>query len=332
MRKSLVAVFGLLVSILVVLTVINVSTAATSAPAPGPVLAVTPSRIMDTRTNFGVSGPLAPNQDVSLQVAGRGGVPLTASSVFVNVTVTEPTAGGYITVYPTGSSRPNASSLNFSPNQTIPNLVIIVLGTGGKIQLFNGSPGTVHLIADVTGYVDGGAPTTTTASTTTTTTASSTTTTPPVSSAVWVWGQRGQDDVHPTPSVIPELADVGVAEITYWYALKSDGTVLVYSGITNEWNAVAGISGVIHIARSDWDYYALKSDGTVWAWGSNGQGELGNNSTVDSEVPVQVSGLTGITAISSGGSGYGNAFALKSDGTVWAWGYNGQGNWETIPR
>jgi RHS repeat-associated protein len=49
---------------------------------------------------------------------------------------------------------------------------------------------------------------------------------------------------------------------------------------------------------------------------------VGNNSTTDSHVPVQVSGLSGITAIAAGTS---HLLALKSDGTVWAWGYNSNG-------
>ena len=45
---------------------------------------------------------------------------------------------------------------------------------------------------------------------------------------------------------------------------------------------------------------ALKSDGTVWAWGSNSFGELGNGSNGNSNVPVEVSGLTGAVAIAGG--------------------------------
>ena len=66
----------------------------------------------------------------------------------------------------------------------------------------------------------------------------------------------------------------------------------------------------------------MKQDGTVWAWGGNEYGELGNGTNTDSNVPVQVSGLTGITAIAGGGS---HSLALKQDGTVWAWGGNEYG-------
>lgn len=68
---------------------------------------------------------------------------------------------------------------------------------------------------------------------------------------------------------------------------------------------------------------ALKSDGTVWGWGSNYQGELGDGTTTSRTTPVQVSGIAGVIAISEGGDEH--TLALKSDGTVWAWGYNYSG-------
>jgi alpha-tubulin suppressor-like RCC1 family protein len=69
---------------------------------------------------------------------------------------------------------------------------------------------------------------------------------------------------------------------------------------------------------------ALKTDGTVWTWGTNGFGELGTGTTTPdtSSRPVQVTPLTGITAISAG---TGHTMALKSDGTVWTWGQNSRG-------
>jgi len=72
----------------------------------------------------------------------------------------------------------------------------------------------------------------------------------------------------------------------------------------------------------------LKSDGTVWAWGDNNYGQLGNNLTLDSSLPVQVKGaggsgnLTGVNAIAAGNN---HTVALKYDGTVWAWGDTNRG-------
>jgi alpha-tubulin suppressor-like RCC1 family protein len=70
---------------------------------------------------------------------------------------------------------------------------------------------------------------------------------------------------------------------------------------------------------------ALKSNGTVWAWGNNGNGQLGNGTYTNSSTPVQVYGLTNVKRIAAGGR---LSLAVKTDGTVWAWGYNlyGLGN------
>jgi alpha-tubulin suppressor-like RCC1 family protein len=66
----------------------------------------------------------------------------------------------------------------------------------------------------------------------------------------------------------------------------------------------------------------LKNDGTVWAWGLNNFGQLGNGTNTDSNLPVQVNGLTAVTAIAGAG---GHSLALKNDGTVWTWGRDLEG-------
>ncbi len=76
------------------------------------------------------------------------------------------------------------------------------------------------------------------------------------------------------------------------------------------------------IAAGDSHSLSLCTDGTVWAWGNNGCGQLGDNTTVAKLYPVQVLGLSGITAIAAGHS---HSLALKNDGTVWAWGNNSSG-------
>jgi len=109
-----------------------------------------PARLLDTRVSVGA---IAPNQAVSLLVAGQGGVPpgLSPGAVVLNVTVTEPTAAGFITVFPSGFGRPLASDLNFSPGQTVANLVVVRLGDDGRILLYN-SHGFTHLVVDVMGW------------------------------------------------------------------------------------------------------------------------------------------------------------------------------------
>ena len=112
-----------------------------------------PARLLDTRDGTGAPiGAVGPGSDLVLQVTGRGGVPaFGVGAVVLNVTVTEPTAAGFITAYPTGAQRPTASNLNMVPGQTVPNLVLAKLGANGTITLFN-SAGSSHLVADVAGW------------------------------------------------------------------------------------------------------------------------------------------------------------------------------------
>ena len=78
-------------------------------------------------------------------------------------------------------------------------------------------------------------------------------------------------------------------------------------------------SGNLKVAAGNSHTIALKSNGTVWAWGWNFCGQLGNGTTKDKLVPIQVNGLNGVVSVSAG---YVHSIALKSDGTVWSWGYN----------
>jgi hypothetical protein len=128
----------------------------------GTFVALSPTRILDTRNAIGVDTTTAvpANGSVALTVAGVGGVPGSGvSAVLMNVTVTQPHHDGYVTAYPSGTGRPLASNLNFAANQTIPNLVTVKVGEDGKVLLYNGSPDTVQLVADVSGYFRAGTPT-----------------------------------------------------------------------------------------------------------------------------------------------------------------------------
>ena len=113
---------------------------------------VSPARVLDTRSGNGAAlGKLVGGSTVVLQVAGRGGVPVSGvSSVMLNVTVTEPGGDGYVTVFPCGSGVPGASNLNYVAGQTIPNLVAVKTDSLGRVCLF--STQSAHLIADVAGY------------------------------------------------------------------------------------------------------------------------------------------------------------------------------------
>ena len=113
---------------------------------------VVPGRILDTRT----STPIGAGATLDLPVLNRAGVPASGvSAVVVNLTVTTPSAAGFLTVFPTGAARPPTSSLNFAAGATVPNLVVAGVGAGGSISIFNHA-GTSHVIADVAGWFDQG--------------------------------------------------------------------------------------------------------------------------------------------------------------------------------
>ncbi|NMM24950.1 MAG: M4 family metallopeptidase [Phycicoccus sp.] len=114
--------------------------------------AVSPTRVMDTRTGTGAArAKVGPGGQVTLTIPG---LPAGTTAVALNVTSTNPSAGSYLTVYPAGQGRPTASNLNFVTAQTIPNLVIARVGAGNKVTFFNAA-GTVDVIADIAGYYAG---------------------------------------------------------------------------------------------------------------------------------------------------------------------------------
>jgi len=89
-------------------------------------------------------------------------------------------------------------------------------------------------------------------------------------------------------------------------------------------NDLPDITNIVSVAAGANHSLALDSDGKVYAWGHNGNGQLGNNSTTSSSVPVQVdtSGVLAgktITAIAAGGN---HSLALDSEGKIYAWGSN----------
>ncbi len=115
---------------------------------------VAPQRLLDTRQAIGVTGttPVPAGGDVVLHLPTIDGIdPSDVSAIAANVTVTQPTANGVLTVYPDGSSLPTASNLNFAKGQTVPNMVTVAPGLDGAVRIHNSSAGTVHVILDLAG-------------------------------------------------------------------------------------------------------------------------------------------------------------------------------------
>jgi alpha-tubulin suppressor-like RCC1 family protein len=141
---------------------------------------------------------------------------------------------------------------------------------------------------------------------------------------------------------------VGVIDVaggaSHSIALKSDGTVWTWGSNASSQLGDGGttsrklaaqvktannsfLTGVVAIAAGDNFSVAVKSDGTVWSWGLNASGQLGIGSTTTQKFAAQAklssaTALTGITDVACGAS---HVAALKSDGSVWTWGSNTNG-------
>ena len=114
---------------------------------------VLPSRLFDTRTGKGIrGGKLANRSSIDVKVAGKAGVPAKgATAVVLNLTVTEPSSAGYLSLTPTGAAAGTTSNVNFAAGDTVPNLAICRIGSGGQITLTGVGQG-MHALADVFGY------------------------------------------------------------------------------------------------------------------------------------------------------------------------------------
>jgi uncharacterized repeat protein (TIGR01451 family) len=155
--------------------------------------------------------------------------------------------------------------------------------------------------------------------------------------SVWTWGL----DQTGAPEPVEGLAGaVAVATVAGGgLALDAGGAVWEWKfskeGAVVDLARVPDLDGVIAIAGGNaigfWmcgdcgQRLALKNDGTIWAWGFNGDGQMGDGSADPDESraqPVQVAGLAGVTAIATGDA---HSLAVTRDGMVWAWGSNNTG-------
>ncbi len=121
----------------------------------GAYTALQPFRICDTRTGTGTEcssdGVLGQGGTMTFQVSGIDSVPSGAQSVVLNVTAISGTAGTFLTVFPAGNAVPTASNLNVSAQTNQANLVVVPLGPGGQVSIYN-SLGSINVAVDVQGY------------------------------------------------------------------------------------------------------------------------------------------------------------------------------------
>lgn len=124
----------------------------TVSPSASDFTAVAPVRVMDTRVGLGApKAPVAAHGTAVLTVAGVDSVPADATAVTLNLTATQGTANGVVTVYPDGTTRPGTSNLNYGGNENVANLVTVPL-VDGKVDFYNNSAGSVDLLADLQGW------------------------------------------------------------------------------------------------------------------------------------------------------------------------------------
>ncbi|MEQ9098000.1 MAG: cadherin domain-containing protein [Imperialibacter sp.] len=149
---------------------------------------------------------------------------------------------------------------------------------------------------------------------------------------LWSWGAfygdnlglglaPGSDDVN-VPTQVGSDSDWRIVAIDEYlgYAIKEDGRLfrlgntVTQVGVDSDWEDVEYYDWSGNGGRA----IALKSDGTLWAWGKNDQGQVGDGTTIDRDLPVQIGTDTDWVAI-------GESFAIKEDGSLWAWGRNDYG-------
>ena len=162
--------------------------------------------------------------------------------------------------------------------------------------------------------------------------------------SLWVWGQNYYGEIGDSSNVNSAIP-VQIGYETNWnkisggtyhsVAIKDDGTLWAWGYNSNGQLGIGSITDSnipVQIGNSSmWSQITcggdhslgLKTDGTLWAWGSNSMGQIGDATNTDKNIPTQIGNATDWNFVSA--SDWHHSMALKTDGTLWTWGYNSNG-------
>jgi len=163
---------------------------------------------------------------------------------------------------------------------------------------------------------------------------------------LWAWGNNGQGQLglgnrtnYSSPKQVGSLTNwLSIASGYYLtVGLQTNGTIWSWGqnnygqlglGNTTSYSSpkqVGSLTTWLNATATYGSVTAIKTDGTLWSWGYNTAGQLGIGNTTNYSSPKQIGSLTNWAVISGAGASQAAIYGIKSDGSLWAWGYNAQG-------
>ena len=157
--------------------------------------------------------------------------------------------------------------------------------------------------------------------------------------ALYCWGQIDAEPVKPEPQPYPvppvvEIAGGGFhacfrtqSREVYCVGRNSAGQLGTGNGQPGSDTAeiVPGLTDVTALSAGGFHTCAIRSDGSLWCWGSDDHGQSSGNPSGQQGVPAPVAGLANLPGVAQVRAGDWHTCALLTDGTVWCWGINDQG-------